>query len=167
MTHYILCGENAIENFNNQHWNLLELDILEMQNGELISFDTSEFRNGLHELLESLSGWSQFIELSEQNLTDIERNTTISIYRPEHIKEAIYWSTEDFEYRAIENFNSLKESEPVEFEHLESWEQLYDKTKFAYQLGKMTNNHDASIGITWETIDIYLGNCEMKANQTA
>ena len=162
MTHYILCGENAVENFNEQNWNLLELNILQMNNGELISFDTSEFRNGLHQLLESLSGWNSFIELSAEDLELIDKNTKIGIYRPEHTKEAIYWSTADFEDQAKQNFNELKKDNPEEFKHLESWEQLYDKTKFPHELERMISGHDATNGITWLTVEEHLYNCEIK-----
>lgn len=80
----------------------------------------------------------------------------------ENIKLPIYWSTLDFEAQAEQNFKELKESAPEEFKHLEKWEQLYDKSKFAHELERMISNHDATIGITWLTIEEYIANCEIK-----
>ncbi len=77
-------------------------------------------------------------------------------------KLPVYWSTADFENQAKQNFKELKKDNPQEFAHLESWEQLYDKTKFPEQLEKMINSHDASIGITWETVAEYVGQCEIR-----
>ena len=54
----------------------------------------------------------------------------------------IGWSVEDFKYQAS------KQEDPS----------IYDETKFQNALDAMINKHDASIGITWETIDIYLDN---------
>ena len=54
----------------------------------------------------------------------------------------VYWSVNDFKCRAKE----LNELTGMEF----------DETKFQTVLEKMCNQHDASIGITWETIDSYL-----------
>lgn len=162
MTHYILCGKNAIENFEQQNWNLLELDILKLNKGELISFETSEFKNGIGELLNSLKRWSDFIELSENDLKEISSNTKIKIFIPLQTIDCIYWSTKDFELIAEKNFCELKEENFEEFKHLKSWDQLYDKTKFAQELKDMIRLHNAEIGITWLTIEEHLGNCEIK-----
>lgn len=54
----------------------------------------------------------------------------------------IGWSVEDFKYLAS------NQEDPS----------IYDETKFKDALDTMINKHDASIGITWETIDIYLNN---------
>lgn len=77
-------------------------------------------------------------------------------------KKAIFWSTDDFESRAESNFNDLKVENPEEFADFESWEQLYDKTKFPSELQKMIGAHDCNFGITWETVDNYIGNCEIR-----
>lgn len=161
MTHYILCGENAVDNFNQQNWKELNSDILKNNNGELISFKNSEFQNGLHELLNSLQGWNCFIELSEDDLNLIEENTSIGILRPKFVSKPIYWSTKDFETRAEENFDELKSDNPKEFEHLTSWEQFYDKSMFAEKLEHMIKTHDCNYGITWDTLDDYIGECEI------
>lgn len=52
----------------------------------------------------------------------------------------IGWSVEDFKYQAS------NQEDPS----------IYDETKFKDALDIMINKHDASIGITWETIDYYL-----------
>lgn len=79
-------------------------------------------------------------------------------------KFAVYWSVEDFEAKAKSMFEDLKDSEPMEFSHLDNWEQFYDKTKFPEQLEKMINNHDANDGITWLTVEEYVGTCEIRKN---
>lgn len=61
----------------------------------------------------------------------------------------IGWSVEDFKYQAS------KQEDPS----------IYDETKFQNALDAMINKHDASIGITWETIDIYLDNYCIKENR--
>ena len=33
---------------------------------------------------------------------------------------------------------------------------LYDRSEFGYALNRMCDNHDATIGITWDTIESYL-----------
>lgn len=165
MTHYILCGSYSVASFNNQDWKSLEEEILETNEGEIIAFNTSEFKNGLHELLNSLSGWNDFIELSKDDLELISKNTLIEIQEPNETTQAIYWSTADFEKQADENFKELKQDNPEEFKNLDTWEQLYDKSKFTDQLQKMIENHDATEGINWLTIENYLMDCEIKQNQ--
>lgn len=84
------------------------------------------------------------------------------IYETENTKLGIYWSIADFEEQAKKNFDELKKDNPKEFEHLNNWEQLYDKSKFAHELERMISGHDATIGITWHTVEEYLGNCEIR-----
>jgi len=165
MTHYILCGSYSVASFNNQDWRSLEEGILETNEGEIIAFNTSEFKNGLHELFNSLSGWNDFIELSKDDLDLISKNTLIEIQEPNETTQAIYWSTADFEKQADENFKGLKHNHPEEFENFDTWEQLYDKTKFTEQLRIMIENHDATEGINWLTIENYLMDCGIKQNQ--
>ena len=52
----------------------------------------------------------------------------------------IGWSVEDFRHRALEEDNSI----------------IYDASKFQNALDIMIKEHDANIGITWETVDVYL-----------
>jgi len=55
------------------------------------------------------------------------------------------WSVEDFEQRAAE----------IE-EDIEGGKSLYDTNKFEDALHCMVSNHDASLGISWDTIDFWL-----------
>jgi len=57
----------------------------------------------------------------------------------------VSWCIDDFEGHA----------EHIENEHHDG-KQVYDRDKFQYALDRMINKHDANIGITWETIHIYL-----------
>lgn len=77
MKTYILLGEKAILDFENQDWKALENSVLEDFNGDLIAWNKET--DEVSELLEQLSGWNDFIELSEQDLKDIESNTKIEI----------------------------------------------------------------------------------------
>ena len=77
MKTFILLGEKVILDFENQDWKALENSVLEDFNGDLIAWD-KETEN-VSELLEQLKGWNDFIELSEQDLKDIEANTKIEI----------------------------------------------------------------------------------------
>jgi hypothetical protein len=56
------------------------------------------------------------------------------------------WCVEDLEFRARETYG-------------DEWEKYYDKSKFQENLEYMIKKHDASIGINWNTIDVYLENC--------
>lgn len=42
----------------------------------------------------------------------------------------------------------------------ENWEIVYNKELFEDELISMINKHDATIGITWDTIDYHLDNCK-------
>ena len=77
MKTFILIGEKAILDLENEDWKALENSVLEDFNGDLIAWD-KETEN-VSELLEQLRGWNDFIELSEQDLKDIEANTKIEI----------------------------------------------------------------------------------------
>jgi len=58
--------------------------------------------------------------------------------------EQIAWSVADFEARA------------EEIEEGRGQGQIYDRSKFPEALYTMIDRHDASIGITWESIDYHL-----------
>jgi hypothetical protein len=161
MKTFILAGSEAVEHLFNEKYHKLEKAILRDIAGEIYSFNPTE-TNALSQLLEQLKGWNDFTELSESDIKEIEENTPIQFDREENIKIPIFWSTNDFEAQAEQNFNELKESAPEEYKHLENWEQLYDKSKFAQELERMISAHDATFGITWLTVEKYLGNCEIK-----
>ena len=102
--------------------------------------------------------YSDFKKLGSES---IEVGEIIDL-KPKNNILPIFWSVEDFEAKAESMFNDLKDCEPVEFEHLDNWEQFYDKTMFPEQLERMINSHDANNGITWLTVEEYVGQCEIK-----
>ena len=77
MTTFILIGEQSVKAFEDNDWKYLEETILEDYSGDLIAWDKET--DSVSELLEQLRGWDSFIELSEQDLKDIEVNTKIEI----------------------------------------------------------------------------------------
>ncbi|HAH22480.1 MAG TPA: hypothetical protein DCL77_01720 [Prolixibacteraceae bacterium] len=56
---------------------------------------------------------------------------------------SIVWSVDDFEQRAIVHEGYMSPA-------------FYDRNKFSIALHEMCKDHDATIGITWDTIDYYL-----------
>lgn len=162
MNTYILVGETAVRNFENQDWEELEETILSDYDGDIIAFDNATEQ--ISELLEQLKGWNDFIELTFEDLQLIKQNTKIEIQesKKESFKLPIYWSVEDFEGVAETMFKGLKDEHPKEFESLDNWKQLYNKSLFPQMLEKMINNHDANEGINWQTIEFYVGLCEIK-----
>lgn len=77
MKTFILLGETAVSLFQHADWSLLEKAILEQNRGDIISWNRET--DDVSELLEQLRGWNDFIELSQQDLKDIEANTKIEI----------------------------------------------------------------------------------------
>ena len=77
MKTFILVGEQAVSRFNNQDWEQFEEIILEDFDGDIIAWDKEA--DSTSTLLNMLRGWNDFIELSEQDLKDIEANTKIEI----------------------------------------------------------------------------------------
>jgi len=59
------------------------------------------------------------------------------------------WSIEDFECRA-----SFWEEEQCLQSHLQC--EIFDRSKFREALEMMVSDHDATIGINWDTVDYYL-----------
>ena len=159
MIHYILAGETACNHFWNQKWKALEASIMTKNEGIIYAFDYSK-PNALSKLIDNVHGWNNFFELSNEDIKQIVSKTKIKLPIIEETTKAIYWSTKDFEKQAEENFNELKKEYSNEYQHLDNWEQLYDKSKFAEQLEKMIKNHDANHGITWLTIEEYLYQCK-------
>ena len=62
----------------------------------------------------------------------------------DHTSHQVSWCVDDFEQHA-----AFIESE-------ENGKELYDRDKFPFALQRMIDKHDASIGISWETIQVYL-----------
>ena len=77
MKTFILLGEKAITNFQEESWSDFQADVLMDYRGDIISWNRET--DEVSELLEQLRGWNDFIELSEQDLKDIEANTKIEI----------------------------------------------------------------------------------------
>ncbi|OGM08867.1 hypothetical protein A2Z67_02560 [Candidatus Woesebacteria bacterium RBG_13_36_22] len=76
---------------------------------------------------------------------------------------SIRWSVEDFVFRAFElKRDSENWEEPEEdfddtnLEDAKLYLKKYDPDKFEDALYDMMRHHDATIGITWDTVDIYL-----------
>jgi len=127
------------------------------------------FNSGIFELFALFDDDTEAkIETIEELIDSLEKGLEIAIevghFEPNKSNQPIFWSTADFESRAETNFKELKEDNPEEFAEFESWEQLYDKSKFPQELQNMISAHDCNFGITWETIDTYIGNCEIKNN---
>lgn len=77
MKTFILVGERAIANFQEENWSDFQADILMDYTGDIISWNKET--DNVSTLLNQLQGWNDFIELSEQGLKDIEANTKIEI----------------------------------------------------------------------------------------
>ncbi len=77
MKTFILVGEQAITNFQEENWSDFQADVLMDYTGDIISWNKET--DEVSELLEQLRGWNDFIELSQQDLKDIEANTKIEI----------------------------------------------------------------------------------------
>ncbi|MBC7749781.1 MAG: hypothetical protein H7Z76_14620 [Methylotenera sp.] len=65
MKHHILVGHSTVENLKNENYISLEEDI-ENNDGDI--FCCNSKKDYLPELLELLKGWSEFIELSKQQV---------------------------------------------------------------------------------------------------
>ena len=77
MKTFILLGEKAITNFQEENWSDFQANILMDYTGDIVAWDKEADKVGT--LLDMLSGWNDFIELSEQDLKDIEASTKIEI----------------------------------------------------------------------------------------
>ena len=77
MKTHILVGSLAVKFFEEEEWEHLERSVLQNQSGDIIAWNKET--DEVSELLEQLRGWNDFIELSEQDLKDIEANTKIEI----------------------------------------------------------------------------------------
>lgn len=76
MKTYILVGEIAINHFFNENWSELQASILMDSTGDIIAWYKED---EVSTLLDMLGGWNEFIELSQEDLKDIESNTKIEI----------------------------------------------------------------------------------------
>ena len=67
----------------------------------------------------------------------------------EQLSRSVTWSVEDFEQQAVEIERACS---PYRF----AYKLLYDRSKFPMALREMIRRHDASIGITWDTVEFWL-----------
>lgn len=74
---HILVGEQAVRDFQNENWEALETTILEDYGGDIIGWNKET--DNVSTLLDMLRGWDNFVELSEEDLKDIETKTEIKI----------------------------------------------------------------------------------------
>lgn len=77
MKNYIIVGEQAVRDFQNERWEDLETTILEYYGGDIVGWDKET--DNVSTLLDMLSGWVDFIELSADDLKEITLNTKIII----------------------------------------------------------------------------------------
>ena len=77
MKTFILLGEKTITNFQEENWSDFQANILMDYAGDIVAWNRET--DDVSELLEQLKGWNDFIELSEQDLKDIEASTKIEI----------------------------------------------------------------------------------------
>lgn len=74
-------------------------------------------------------------------------------------QNCVVWSIEDLKWiatRKLSNkFNKQQEEIDDDFINIH-----YDLDKFGEALDNMIDNHDAEYGITWETLDYYVGTLE-------
>lgn len=98
---------------------------------------------------------------------DPQRLSTIEEEFHNYKMHSVSWSAQDVKHRAIENFRYMLENadDPhdsvsalmaKEISGCKTWSDYYDETKFEDVILEVIQRHDASIGITWETIDAYL-----------
>ncbi len=74
---------------------------------------------------------------------------------------SVQWSVDDFLFQALGNEDVQMKDPNIEFyeitmDEAHKYLNKYDPAKFQYALERMIDKHDASIGITWNTIDFFL-----------
>lgn len=77
MKTHILVGSLAVKFFEEEEWEHLERSVLQNQSGDIIAWNKET--DSVSELIESLKGWEDFIELSGEDLKEITLNTNIVI----------------------------------------------------------------------------------------
>ena len=77
MKTHILVGSLAVKFFEEEEWEHLERSVLQTQSGDIIAWNKET--DSVSELIESLKGWEDFIELSGEDLKEITLNTNIII----------------------------------------------------------------------------------------
>lgn len=114
MKTYILVGEVAVNHFQNEDWQELE-ESIEICSGDLIAWDKKTDK--VSTLLDMLDGWNKFIELSAEDLKNIEANTKIEIDYSEKNPVQIIESNEelkDFVEKQKRDFYALRTKGKIE-----------------------------------------------------
>ena len=78
-------------------------------------------------------------------------------------KDYLAPAIEDFEYRAIDRWQYV--SGRGNYPNATSWRDIYDESKFQEALDRMIHKHDASHGISWETVDFWLDKICLKPEE--
>lgn len=114
MKTYILVGEVAVNHFQNEDWQELE-ESIEICSGDLIAWDKKTDK--VSTLLDMLDGWYKFIELSAEDLKNIETNTKIEIDYSEKNPVKIIESNEalkDFVEKQKRDFYAIRSKGIIE-----------------------------------------------------
>lgn len=77
MKTYILVGERGLRDLQNEDWESLEESVLHNYDADIVAWDKET--ESLSSLLDMLMGWSAFVELTEEDIKDIQSNTEIEI----------------------------------------------------------------------------------------
>lgn len=98
----------------------------------------------------------------ELKLKEIQRLHKVCAEYRKEIEElkrtSVSWSIEDFSWQALvkENIPPGMVKDLSNIAEVNRHLNTYDAEKFEYALERMIDKHDATIGITWDTIDCYL-----------
>lgn len=97
----------------------------------------------LEEMIDSFPPDYELIKKSLQAKVAVIKLEIENNYVPKW--RSVSWSIGDFKVRA----QQLAENKPER-------NYIFNESKFEYALEKMIDKHDATIGITWHTVDFYL-----------
>lgn len=100
----------------------------------------------LEELEEMINAFPPDFGLAKKALVDKVSEVKYEIqsqYYPNW--QSVIWSVEDFAHKAKE----LQQKRPER-------NYKFDESKYEHALSEMIRKHDANLGITWDTVEIYL-----------
>ena len=112
--------------------------------------------------------------LSNEIIIEMKDQPDAGIRFLEPGQACVVWSVEDFEGRAESRWESftkdIKDKDgkvlwKAKFPNATKMEDVYDPEEFESALHNMVDNHDAELGITWDTVDIYLDDNCMKTEE--
>lgn len=132
-------------------FNIKDLDLSSLNIGDNLILENGTILKAVEDDLHSIDASCYFCKAKDLKICTevlcLQNNFHFEDIYPE--TRTITWSVEDFISKAID-------------EKGESWENFYDKLKFAEALNDMIDNHDCNYGITWETVKDYLNNYCLK-----